>query len=145
MSLKSVKHCQCYDNLLSFDIKSYVSEGVSQKFSAMIYLKLVLLAALLILRAGSSTESIRGCEIPSTLAGQFYCRRSRVNMPAPLCVCTREKQRVVTRILWTEIHRALSVHGDCPQPKCVQMDIRVQKQDSLSHSLQRKTLNESTP
>jgi hypothetical protein len=60
------------------------------------------LVPLLILSAGKSTNSLRDCEIISTLAGHWLYRRSRVNMAAPFSVCTKEEQRAVIGFLWAE-------------------------------------------
>jgi hypothetical protein len=76
-----------------------------RNFLQWFILKLVVLAALLILNAGRSTNSLNHCEIQSTFTGQSQWsqwRPSRVYMAAPLSVCTKEELRAVMWILWAE-------------------------------------------
>jgi hypothetical protein len=89
-----------------------------RKFSQWFILKFLVLAALITLRAGISTNFQCGCEIIFDIHRVVVVSRSRTDMDSPLSICAK-KRRAVIRMLWTEtvtgaeIHCRLSVQYGC--------------------------------
>jgi hypothetical protein len=81
-----------------------------RKFLQLFILKLVVLAAMLILCPDRSTNSPCDSEILLTLTSQLQCCHSRVRMSALLSVCTKEEQHPVMRFLWAKVVPGTKIH-----------------------------------
>jgi hypothetical protein len=98
-------------------ILSYVSMGAMsyihwwvRKFKQWFILNLAVLAVLLILCAGKSTNALCDCEILSTMTSKLQCHCGTVNIATPLSVYTKEEQWAIIRFMWTESVREAEIH-----------------------------------
>jgi hypothetical protein len=112
------------------------------KFLQLFILKLLVMAALLILCASRSTDSQCDSEILLTFTSQLHCCHSRVCVPPLLSVCNKKEEHPVIQFLWAEGVPGTKIHcqtfntiwKQCfTAAKFVQMDNCVQKQLHKCH------------